>query len=336
LSNSELKVLDAIKKITGIKPEFFETDLTNKLDLFEILGEAKKPFDAIIHFAAHKSVGESVNNPLKYYANNIVSLINILEGMVRFKVSNLVFSSSSTVYGQPDILPVTEDTSFGSAQSPYGNTKQICENIIRDLCRAESKISVVSLRYFNPAGADDSGLIGELPKGTPNNLVPFITQTAAGIRPVLNVYGNDYNTPDGTAIRDYIHVTDLAKAHIAALNRIAEKGNRSGFEFYNVATGKGLSVSEIINCFESVNNVKVPFKITDRRKGDVECIFADTSRANHDLKWKAEKTIEEMMRSAWKWQLNLMDETINKFVVNKKTSLDRLVIFIFAISLSIH
>lgn len=304
LSNSEITVLDGIKSITGIRPQFHQADITDRSLLFSILKREDK-LDAVIHFAAKKSVGESVAQPAVYYHTNIHSMINVLEAMKTFSIPNLVFSSSSTVYGEPDSLPVRETTPFKPAASPYGNTKQICEEIIRDVTKADDGIQCISLRYFNPVGADESALIGELPKGTPGNLIPFITQTVAGIRPELKVFGDDYNTPDGTAIRDYIHVTDLAKAHVAALNRMLDNKSKSNYEFFNVGTGKGYSVFEIIDCFEAVNNMMIPFSIAPRRPGDVECIYADTSLANTELNWCAEKTLEDMMRSAWAWQKTL-------------------------------
>jgi UDP-glucose 4-epimerase len=305
LSNSELHVLDNIKAITGVKPEFYQADLTDHRILSDIL-QKQKPLSAVIHFAARKSVGESVQKPSLYYHTNILSLLNVLDAMKKFSIPSLVFSSSSTVYGEPDSLPVRETMPFKPAQSPYGNTKQIGEAMIRDLANADPSLRFISLRYFNPIGADESGLIGELPKGTPGNLVPFITQTVAGLRPELQIFGDDYSTPDGTAIRDYIHVTDLAKAHVAALNRLLNNETRHNYEFFNVGTGKGYSVFEIIDCFEAVNKILIPFRITGRRAGDVECIYADTSLAHTELNWKAEKNLEDMMRSAWKWQINLM------------------------------
>jgi UDP-glucose 4-epimerase len=313
LSNSSIDILDRIEKIAGVKPDFHELDLTDRERFFRTM-ETIKPIHAVIHFAASKAVAESVEKPLLYYRNNLLSLIHVLEAMQRFQISNLVFSSSSTVYGEPDNLPVTEQTPFKPAESPYGNTKQICEEIIRDTCNADTRLRAISLRYFNPAGAHESALIGERPKGKPNNLMPYITQAAIGIRPELSVFGDDYETPDGSAIRDYVHVTDLAQAHLAALNRILGNNSKNPYEFFNVGTGKGFSVFEIIDCFEAVNNVRVPFKITDRRMGDVESIYADTSTANSELKWTAEKTLEDMVRSAWNWQLTLMDEHVNKTI----------------------
>ncbi|PLW96796.1 MAG: UDP-glucose 4-epimerase GalE, partial [Marinilabiliales bacterium] len=251
-----------------------------------------------------KAVGESVEKPLKYYRNNLESLLNILDGMQEYKIPSLVFSSSCTVYGEPDELPVSEAAPIKPATSPYGNTKQISEEIIRDTA-ANSSFNAILLRYFNPIGAHESALIGELPIGVPNNLIPYITQTAAGIREQLSVFGDDYDTPDGTAIRDYIHVTDLAKAHIAALERMAHKKSKEKVEAFNVGTGNGYSVLEVIRAFEKSTGEKLNYKIAPRRAGDVEKVWSETTLANNELGWKAEKNIEEMMASAWKWQLAL-------------------------------
>lgn len=305
LSNSQLEVLDGIKVITGIRPLFYDYDLREETNIRKLFHD-HPDIQSIIHFAASKAVGESVANPLLYYSNNLFSLIYLLQAMKDFKVKNIVFSSSCTVYGQPDTLPVTEDTPFKPAESPYGNTKQICEEILRDTCKAEPLIHAISLRYFNPVGAHESALIGELPRGMPNNLVPFITQTAAGIRQELKVFGNDYATPDGSAVRDYIHVTDLAKAHVIALERMIRQKQKSNYEFFNLGTGKGMTVLELIHAFERVNKLKVNYRIVDRRPGDVEKIYADTSLANHELGWKTELGVDEMMCSAWKWQQYLM------------------------------
>jgi UDP-glucose 4-epimerase len=300
LSNSSISVLDAIKEITGKKPVFEKLDLCERdktLELFKKYPDIK----AVIHFAAFKAVGESVENPLLYYRNNVFSLVNILEGMKENNVANLVFSSSCTVYGQPDKLPVDEKTPLQKAASPYGETKQMSETIIKDTVRATG-INSISLRYFNPTGAHDSALIGELPIGIPNNLVPFITQTAIGKRECLNVFGGDYSTPDGTCIRDYIHVVDLAKAHIVALERLLEKKNKSNNEIFNLGTGKGYSVLDTIKSFEKTSGVKLNYKIVDRRSGDVEKIYADTKLANDELGWKAERDLDNMMQTAWKWE----------------------------------
>lgn len=303
LSNSRIEILNQIELISGQRPTFECFDLTNEetsLDFFKKHSDAK----GIIHFAAFKAVGESVEYPLKYYKNNLVSLINVLEGMEKFGIKNLVFSSSCTVYGQPKILPVNELAETQKATSPYGNTKQIAEEIISDYLNSSTSCAI-ALRYFNPIGAHESALIGELPIGIPNNLVPFITQTAAGIRAKLLVYGDDYSTQDGTAIRDYIHVVDLAKAHIVALKRMIMKANKTAFELFNIGTGVGYSVLDVIHSFEKTNKTKLNFEIVGRRDGDVEAVFADTTLAELELGWKAEKTLDEMTKSAWNWQQTL-------------------------------
>lgn len=301
LSNSELEVKGRIEEISGKSIDFTQSDLADKKSvrmLFE-----NHEIDAIIHFAALKAVGESVEKPLLYYQNNLISLLNLLEMSKEYSVKQFVFSSSCTVYGQPDKLPVTEDTRKKLAESPYGNTKQICEEIIEDYCKVTPSLKAISLRYFNPIGAHESALIGELPLGVPNNLVPFITQTAAGIREKLNVFGGDYNTPDGTCIRDYIHVVDLAKAHISALEFAGKmEGN---YDFFNVGTGKGYSVLEVIKSFESVSGLSLNYEIVDRRAGDIEKIYADTSKVNNVLGWKAKLGLDDMTRSAWEWQKSL-------------------------------
>ena len=307
LSNSQPEILSGIEKIAGTRPELATFDLCDATALNSFLDQ-HSDIQAIIHFAASKAVGESVENPLKYYRNNMFSLINLLEQMKQRGIPNVIFSSSCTVYGQPDHLPVTEDTPVKPAESPYGNTKQIAEEIIRDTVAAEETLQAISLRYFNPVGAHESGLIGELPLGTPANLVPFITQTAAGIREKLRVFGDDYNTPDGSCIRDYIHVVDLAQAHIAALTRLLEGKNKERFEYFNVGTGRGESVLEVIRTFEKVNDLSLNYEIAPRRPGDVEKIYADTTLANEALGWQAERSLEEMMRSAWQWQQNLMSD----------------------------
>lgn len=304
LSNSKIEVLDKIETISGVRPKYYQFDLCDYQKLEECF-EEEGHISAIIHFAASKAVGESVDKPLLYYENNLVSLINLLNAMRKYNTANIVFSSSCTVYGQPEKLPVTEDTPFQPAESPYGNTKQICEEILKDSSKAYPEIKSIALRYFNPVGAHESALIGELPLGVPANLVPFITQTAAGLREQLSVFGSDYNTPDGTAVRDYIHVVDLAKAHAIAINRLIDGNNKSDFEFFNIGTGKGVSVLETIQAFEKVNGVKVNYKLVDRRPGDIEQIYADTTFANEELGWKAEKGLDEMMSSAWKWQQTL-------------------------------
>ncbi len=301
LSNSQLDVLDGIEKISGIRPAFEKFDLadTEKTEAFF----KKYPnINAIIHFAAYKAVGESVEKPLMYYRNNLVTLMNLLECMKQFNVPNLVFSSSCTVYGQPEKLPVTEDAPVQAANSPYGNTKQISEEIIQDSLAANPALKTIALRYFNPIGAHPSALIGELPLGVPNNLVPFITQTAIGLRKELSVFGSDYNTPDGSAIRDYINVVDLAKAHVIAIARLLEDKNKTNFEYFNLGTGRGVSVFEVIESFERSTGQKLNYKVVGRRAGDVEQVYADTSFANEELGWKAEKTLDETLVSAWDWE----------------------------------
>jgi len=306
LSNSREDVLEGIESITGIKPIFEKFDLCdfNKLDTFF---QKHQDIKAIIHFAASKAVGESVVKPLKYYRNNIQSLTNMLELMGKYNISNLAFSSSCTVYGQPEKLPVTEKSPILPAESPYGNTKQICEEIIRDSVHAIKSLNAISLRYFNPVGAHESTKLGELPLGIPANLVPFITQTAAGLRKELSVFGNDYDTIDGSAVRDYIHVVDLAKAHVIAVERMIQKKQKSNYEVFNLGTGNGYSVLEVIKAFEKSTGVKLNYKIVDRRAGDIEKVWADTTFANEELGWKAELDLETMMSSSWKWQQFLME-----------------------------
>ncbi len=301
LSNSKIGSLDGIEKITGVRPAFEQIDLRDK-DKVETMLKKHNNIDAIIHFAAYKAVGESVAQPLKYYRNNLVSLINLLELMPQYSIENLVFSSSCTVYGQPEKLPVTEQAPIQVATSPYGNTKQISEEIIRDTVAASKNIKTIALRYFNPIGAHPSALIGELPVGVPNNLVPFITQTAIGIREQLSVFGDDYNTPDGSCIRDYIHVVDLAKAHVVAVRRLIENKNKANLEMFNLGTGRGVSVLELVHTFEKVTGIKLNYKIVERRPGDAEQVWADTTFANHELGWKAESTLEDTLLSAWDWE----------------------------------
>jgi len=300
LSNSRIGVLEGIQSITGIRPDFVQMDLQKK--------EAVKQFfkshsiEGIIHFAASKAVGESVVKPLLYYQNNLISLMNILEEMVNYKIDSLIFSSSCTVYGQADALPITENAPIKPAESPYGKTKQIGEEILRDVSKAE-KLNAIALRYFNPIGAHESALIGELPLGVPQNLVPFVTQTAAGIRQELSVFGDDYPTPDGTAIRDYIHVVDLAEAHVAALDRLINKKNKANFEAFNIGTGKGSSVLELIKTFVKVTDTQLNYKIVGRREGDITAAYADTTLANRELGWQAKLSLADALASAWKWQL---------------------------------
>jgi UDP-glucose 4-epimerase len=311
LSNSEIEVLDGIQAITGKRPLFEEVDLKDRKATYAVF-EKHPDIRAIIHFAAYKAVGESVEKPLDYYENNLLSLIHLLEAMKIYRVNHLVFSSSCTIYGEPDKLPVTEDAPIKKATSPYGNTKQICEDILHDTMKSVEGKGVISLRYFNPIGAHPSAIIGELPLGIPNNLVPFITQTAAGIREVLSVFGNDYNTPDGSAIRDYINVVDLAKAHVRAINRLLEGKQKSSFEVFNLGTGRGVSVFEIINAFEKSTNQKLNYKVVGRREGDIEKVYADTSFANDELGWKAEKGLKETLQSAWKWEMNIRSKKQHK------------------------
>ena len=309
LSNSEAKVVDRIEKITGRRPSFKNTDCVEYKSL-EAIFEENNGFDAIINFAASKAVGESVEKPLMYYENNLMILINLLKLMLKYNSNNLVFSSSCTVYGQPEILPVTESAPIQPALSPYGNTKQICEEIIRDTLYANPGLNSVILRYFNPVGAHASAEIGELPNGIPNNLLPFVTQTAMGKRAKLRVFGNDYNTPDGSCIRDYINVVDLAKAHVIAVQRMLENKSKTQVETFNLGTGRGLSVLEIICEFEKVNGVKVPYEIVGRREGDIEQVWADPAFANTELGWKAEASIAETLRTAWAWEQKLNQSSV--------------------------
>lgn len=303
LSNSDLKILEQIEKISGKKPEFVKLDLSDEKEVVEF-AKKHQDIDGVIHFAAFKAVGESVQQPLKYYRNNFYSLINILTAF-NSKIK-LVFSSSCTVYGQPDVLPVTETAPIKKAESPYGNTKQIAEEILQETCAVTPELKVIVLRYFNPVGAHDSALIGELPIGIPQNLVPFITQSAIGKRAAITVYGDDYNTPDGSAIRDYIHVVDLAKAHVSAIKRL-EEGTGKNYEVFNIGTGKGTSVLEVIHAFEQSTGEKLNYVIGQRREGDIEQTFGDVTLANTVLGWKAELGVNEMMKSAWNWEKYLKD-----------------------------
>ena len=300
LSNTTIDVLDNITSITGKKPEFHQIDLRIKNDVTSFFDN--NSVDGVIHFAAYKAVGESVQKPLDYYENNIGTLVYLLQEMKNRGLDNFIFSSSCTVYGQADELPITENAATKPAESPYGNTKQIGEEIIKDSCKAYN-LNAIALRYFNPIGGHESIKIGELPLGVPQNLIPFITQTAVGIRKELSVFGNDYPTKDGTAVRDYIHVVDLAKAHIAALKRLIDRNNKSTFEFFNIGTGTGSSVLEVIKSFEKVSGTKLNYKIVERREGDVTAAYADTTIANKELNWRTEKTLDETIGSAWKWQL---------------------------------
>ena len=308
LSNSQLFILDHIEKITGIKPGLYEIDITEEeklLDFFKV----EKNIHAVIHFAASKAIGESMVKPLKYFRNNLFSLINLLYVMKMHGIKNIVFSSSATVYGDPDELPVTENTVFKPALSAYGSTKQMGEDILQKVA-ATGAIYCISLRYFNPVGADSSAMLGELPIGPPNNLMPFVTQTAAGIREQLVVFGNDYDTPDGTCIRDYIHVTDLAKAHVKSCERLLNYALKDNYEVFNIGTGNGISVLEIIKAFEKYNNIKLNYTIGKRRPGDAPAIYADVSLANKVLGWKAALGLKEMVTGAWKWQKKIIDNIL--------------------------
>jgi len=306
LSNSSLTVLKGLENITGKKFSFYQQDCNDEIALNRIF-EREGHIDGVIHFAADKAVGESVNNPLKYYGNNLGSLIALIKTMEKFGVNDLVFSSSCTVYGEPDELPVTENTPIKPASSPYGNTKQVGEQIIKDYFAVSKRFSSVLLRYFNPIGAHPTAFIGELPLGVPNNLVPFITQTAAGLREKLTVYGNDYNTPDGTCIRDYIHVVDLAKAHVAALNWLFEQTDKK-LEILNVGTGQGCSVLEIIKNFELTTGQKLNYVIGSRRPGDVEKVYADASTIKKVLGWQARLSLTDALGDAWNWQCILKEQ----------------------------
>jgi len=301
LVNSTVDMLDGIEKITGTRPSFEKIDLCDKEKVTGLFAK-HKDIEAIIHFAAYKAVGESVQKPLKYYRNNLTSLLNLLDVMNENPSIGLVFSSSCTVYGQPEKLPVTENSPQQPATSPYGNTKQVGEAIIRDTTVSDKNIKAISLRYFNPIGAHPSSLIGELPRGVPENLVPYITQTAYGLREELKVFGDDYNTPDGSCVRDYLHVVDLAKAHVVAVKRLIEGCNLSNYEVFNLGTGKGVSVLEAIESFERITGIKVKYKIVARRAGDIEKIWADPSYANKELGWKTLISLDESMKTAWDWE----------------------------------
>jgi len=300
LSNSSLEVLDGIIEITGKIPLFEKIDLRQKSEVIQFF-EKYQDISGIIHFAASKAVGESVENPLLYYENNLSTLIYLLQACNNYTIENFIFSSSCTVYGEPDKLPIDESAPIKNATSPYGNTKQISEEILNDSCKV-SNLKSIALRYFNPIGAHDSSKIGELPLGIPQNLVPFITQTAAGLRDQLSVFGDDYPTEDGSCIRDYIHVVDLAKAHVVALERLLKDRNSNQFETFNVGTGKGSSVLEVVHAFEKVTQQKLNYKIVNRREGDVISVYADTKKANDVLGWKAEKSMEESLLSSWNWE----------------------------------
>jgi UDP-glucose 4-epimerase len=307
LSNSSLAVLDGIEKISGIRPYFEQLDLRDKSAVFSFF-ESQNNIDGVIHFAASKAVGESVENPLLYYENNINTLVYVLQALEKYNISNFIFSSSCTVYGQADVLPITENAPIKKAESPYGNTKQIGEEIIHDTCKISSNLNAISLRYFNPIGAHSSAEIGELPIGVPQNLVPFIMQTAIGIRKKLSVFGNDYPTTDGTCVRDYIHVVDLAKAHVLAIERLVNNKNISNYETYNIGTGKGSTVLEVINSFEKISNTTLNYSFAPRRSGDVVEAYADNRKVSSDLGWEAESSLDDAMLSAWKWEQKLQKQ----------------------------
>lgn len=310
LSNSKIEVLDGIEKITGTRPDFEKVDCCNK-DAMKAVFEKYPDIKGIIHFAASKAVGESVEKPLMYYRNNIMSLINLLELMPTYDVKGIIFSSSCTVYGQPspEHLPVTEDAPIQKALSPYGNTKQINEEIIHDDIHSGAPIKSIILRYFNPIGAHPTAFIGELPNGVPMNLIPYVTQTAIGIRKQLKIFGNDYNTPDGTCIRDYIYVVDLAKAHVKAMQRVLDM-DTDPIEIFNIGTGRGISTLEVVETFEKATGVKLNWQFAPRREGDIEKVWANPAKANNVLGWKAETSLEDTLKTAWKWQLKLREDGI--------------------------
>ena len=303
-SNSDRTCYDGVRKITGrediplVEMDFCDLEATRKLF-------SDYAIDAVIHFAAFKAVGESVAEPVKYYSNNLTSFLNVIQAGRAAGCKNILFSSSATVYGEPDTVPVTEKTPRKPATSPYGNTKQMCEDILRDSVLAYKGLRGIALRYFNPIGAHPSALIGELPRGVPNNLVPFITQTAIGKRECLSIFGDDYPTPDGTCLRDYIDIVDLAKAHVYAVRRMLDGRMEEGYEIFNVGTGRPVSVLELVNAFEKVNNLKLNYKFAPRRPGDVSAIWADPTLANEKLGWKAERTVEQTLASAWAWEKHL-------------------------------
>lgn len=309
LSNSTTESIDGIEAITGIRPEFIEADCTD-IKAMEKIFENAGHIDGVIDFAASKAVNESVRKPLLYYRNNLVTLLNLLELMQKYKVGGIVFSSSCTVYGEPDRNPVDETAPIKKATSPYGNTKQISEEIIADAVKSGAGFRSILLRYFNPVGAHPSALIGELPNGVPQNLIPYLTQTAIGVRDELKVFGNDYPTPDGSCIRDFINVVDLARAHVIAMKRIVDNKMESDVETFNLGTGEGVSVLELINTFEKATGVKVPYSIAPRREGDIVKVWADPTRANNVLGWKAATSLADTMVSAWKWQLHLREKGI--------------------------
>lgn len=307
LSNSTLSVLNGIEKITGIRPFFEQLDLRDKAAVFSFF-ESQANIEGVIHFAASKAVGESVENPLLYYENNINTLVYVLQALAKFEISNFIFSSSCTVYGQADVLPISENAAIKKAASPYGNTKQIGEEIIADTCSVSPNLKAISLRYFNPIGAHPSAEIGELPIGVPQNLVPFITQTAIGIRKELAVFGNDYPTIDGTCVRDYIHVVDLAKAHVVAMEQLLNNNNKANYETYNIGTGKGSTVLEVIASFEKIANSSLNYRFAPRRKGDVVQAYADNKKITTELGWEAASSLDDAMLSAWKWEQKLQKQ----------------------------
>jgi len=302
LSNSALFILDRIEQITGTKPSFYQIDMNDKAQLNTVLAKESN-INGVIHFAASKAVGESMELPLKYFRNNLCPLINLLEGMEEYHIPSIIFSSSATVYGEPDDLPVTEQSTIKPALSAYGSTKQMGEDILQKVA-ATGKIKAISLRYFNPVGAHDSALLGELPLGKPNNLMPVITQTVAGKIEQLQVFGNDYNTVDGTCVRDYIHVVDLAKAHVKSCERLLNNQQEQQHEIFNIGTGNGISVMQMITAFEEHNGVKVNYKMSGRRAGDAESVYANATLANEKLQWQAQLGLKEMVTTAWKWQLS--------------------------------
>lgn len=299
-SNSDASSLEGVAKITGVKPTFIEADCCDKEAMRRVF--ESYDFDSVIHFAAFKAVGESVAEPLKYYRNNLLSFVNILELMVEYGRHNIVFSSSATVYGDAEVLPVTELTPRKPATSPYGNTKQMSEDILRDMTASTEALNGIALRYFNPIGAHPSACIGELPRGVPNNLVPYITQTAAGIRECLSIFGDDYPTPDGSCLRDYIDVVDLAKAHVVAIDRMVEGRSKSRYEVFNIGTGAPVSVFELVKGFEQANDLKLNYKVAARRAGDITAVWADTTLANEELGWRAERELSDTLKSAWAWE----------------------------------
>ena len=300
LSNSDMSGVEGVRAITGIDVPFINVDCCDKAAFAKVFEQYD--FDSVIHFAAFKAVGESVADPMKYYRNNLLSFMNVIELMREYGRQNIVFSSSATVYGEAEELPVTEHTERKPATSAYGNTKQMCEDILRDSVAAYSELKGIALRYFNPIGAHPSALIGELPRGVPQNLVPYITQTAAGVRECLSIFGDDYPTEDGSCLRDYIDIVDLAKAHVAAINRMVEGKSAESYEIFNIGTGRAVSVFELVNAFEKVNNLKLNYKVAPRRAGDVVAVWADTSLANKELNWQAERSVEQTLQAAWEWE----------------------------------